>query len=395
MTKKPDLHRYSNLKSFQRFMLLIATLVNNPGIGCNDDEQSFRERENHHNALELLQSQIQITAQDVNINIEKPAIPTLRKDLETLRDFGILERRMYRQGYYLGTGAMSKDELKIAFDALESMAVYQGDTVARKIHSKLKKRIKGLEIKKKDDFFYPVRRNFNRVINHTDPEEMILKGKNHNNLYHRIEELEMAIIKGQAIEISRKKDLYNIGKDANVGIEIIIPLQLIYYDISWYLIYENCANNQLITGRINRFSNYLKIVSQAGRNIEAQKESLKKAEILLTNGWGLNLGNKEKQDLELQKKLTLEKIKVRFYPPVSNFIQEGELRHVKQKIKLVKNNINNEVLYLDYFISLPQRSFNEFLFWLQRYANCVEVIYPEHLRQLHYEKALSLAKRYS
>jgi WYL domain len=390
MSKKPNLHLYSDLKSFQRLMLLIASLVNNPGIGCFEEELS-QETNDHHNALSLLQEKIIIIAQDINIDIEKPAIPTLRKDLETLKNFGILEKRMYCWGYYLGTGTMNKDELKIAFDALESMAIDQGDTVARQIYHKLKKRMKGLKLTEKDDFFYPVRKNLNRPINYTDPEEMISKGQNQNNLYHHIEKLETAIIKGQIIEISRKKDYYNQG---NLGIEVIIPLQLIYYDIAWYLIYETSENNQLIIGRVNRFSNYFKVISEAGRNIEAQKNSLKKAEILLTNGWGLNLGKLEDQELELQRKLTLEKIKIRFYPPVSKFIYEGELRHRKQQIKLTKNNTNNEVLYLDYYISLPPRSLNEFLFWLQRYGDSAEVIYPESLRKLHSEKAIALTKLY-
>lgn len=392
MAKKPKLHRYSDLLSFQRLMLLIATFINYPGIGCCEDDDS--KGENHHNALALLQTQIEITAQNLHINIEKPAIATLRKDLETLREMGILEKRMYRWGYYLGTGVMSKQELKTAFDALESMAIYQGDTVARQIHRKLKKRIKGLDILKKDDFFYPIRRNLNRAINYTEPEEMILKGRNQHNLYHHIQELEIAIIQGKTIELSRKQDLYNEGKKANIGLEIIIPLQLIYYDIAWYLVYENCANNQFIIGRINRFSDYFKIVSSPGRHIEAQKESLKKTEFLLKNGWGLNLGNQAEQALELQGKLTLEKIKVRFYPPVSNFIQEGELRHPKQQFKLTKNTTNNETLYLDYFISLPPRSLNEFFFWLQRYGSCVEVISPQSLREKHKQGSIELAKRY-
>lgn len=388
MAKKPKLHRYSDLLSFQRLMLLIATLINYPGIGCREHEEST---ENHHNALALLQTQMEIIAQNLQINIEKPAIATLRKDLETLREMGILEKRMYRWGYYLGTGVMNKQELKIAFDALESMAIYQGDTVARQIHRKLKKRIKGLDISKKEDFFYPIRKNLNRAVNYTDSEEMILKGRNQRNLYHHISELETAIIKGQAIEVSRKEDLFHQG---NIGLEIIIPLQLIYYNIAWYLVYENCVNNQLIIGRINRFSNYFKIVSFAGRHIEAQKESLKKTEFLLKNGWGLNLGKKEEQELELQGKLTLEKIKVRFYPPVANFIQEGELRHPQQSIKLTKNSTDNKILYLDYFISLPPRSLNEFLFWLQSYGSCVEVIYPNSLREKHKQGAIELTKRY-
>jgi len=43
--------------------------------------------------------------------------PTLRKDLETLRRYGILDRQMYRWGYYLGTGALRRDELQVAFNA--------------------------------------------------------------------------------------------------------------------------------------------------------------------------------------------------------------------------------------------------------------------------------------
>lgn len=390
MAKKRMLHSYSNLVSFQRLMLLIATLINHPGIGCCEDEDS--RGENHHNALALVQNQMMIMAKQVNIEIEIPAIPTLRKDLEILREMGILEKRMYRWGYYLGTGVMNKQELKTAFDALESMAIYQGDSVARQIHRKLKKRIKGLDILKKDDFFYPIRRNLNHAINYTDPEEMILKGKNQQNLYHRIQDLETAIIQGETIEISRKQDLF---KQGNIGLEMIIPLQLIYYNIAWYLVYENYCNNQLIIGRINRFSDYFKVVSSSGRTIEAQKESLKKIEFLLKNGWGLNLGNQEEQALELQGKLAFEKIKVRFYPPVSNFIQEGELRHPQQRLKLTKNTTNNETLYLDYFISLPPRSLNEFFFWLQGYGSCVEVISPQSLREKHKQSSIELAKRYA
>jgi hypothetical protein len=238
-------------------MLLITTLVHYPGIGCPPDEAIMdQEKKSHHNSLSLLPQQIALMAQKMNLKIEKPAIATLRKDLETLKDFGILERRMYRWGYYLGTGVMNKRELKLVFDALESMAIYQGDSIARKIHRQLKKRIRGLEINQEDDFFYPLRRNMNRSINYTDPDEMMEKGQNQNNLYHEIETLEEAILKGQTIELARKQDLYNQG---NIGKETIIPLQLLYLDTAWYLIYEQYQDGQLIVGRINRFANYVKV----------------------------------------------------------------------------------------------------------------------------------------
>ena len=393
MTKKSDSHKYSDFSSFQRLMLLITTLVNYPGIGCIPEaEKSTRQKGQHHSALKLFQQQIMVTAEESGISISIPATSTLRKDLEFLRDYHILDRRMYRWGYYLGTGVMTKRELKIAFDALKSMAIYQADALAREHYQRLSQRIRGLDLESQGDFFYPVRRNLNQAIDYTDPEQMWQKNQNRHTLFHYIPELEEAILKGQAIQVSRKDDFYN-HTSPNIGPEEIIPLQLIYYNISWYLVYESCHNNQLIMGRINRFKDYYKLLSSAGRSLKAQEESLKKANKLLTNGWGLNLGSLEEQIKELQNQLTFIKIKVRFYPPVCFFIIEGELRHPKQKIKITKDDYG-QVLSADYLISLPPRSLNEFRFWLQSYGASVEVIAPESLRQIHRENAIALTKRY-
>jgi hypothetical protein len=393
MAKNPQRHKYSDFLSLQRLMVLIATLVNYPGVGGIDQEDKLaQEKGQHHNALELLQQQMMIMAQTVGIELKLPATATLRKDLEFLKDYQILDRRMYRWGYYLGTGVMRKRELKMAFDALESMAIYQGDALAREQYQRLSQRIRGLDLDNQGDFFYPVRRNLNQAIDYTDPEQMWQKNQNRHTLFHYIPQLEEAILKGQPIQVSRKDDFYN-QTQPNIGPEEIIPLQLIYYNISWYLLYESCQNNQLIMGRINRFKDYYKLLSSAGRNIKAQEESLKKANKLLTNGWGLNLGSLDEQTKELQNQLIFTKIKVRFYPPVCFFIIEGELRHPKQKIKIKKDDYG-QVIYADYLISLPPRSLNEFRFWLQSYGASVEVIAPESLRQIHRQNAIALTKRY-
>jgi len=55
-----------------------------------------------------------------------------------------------------------------------------------------------------------------------------------------------AISKGQAIEISRGSD--HIGRATS---DCKWPLQLIYHDIAWYLIYEYCNNEHLAVGRVN------------------------------------------------------------------------------------------------------------------------------------------------
>ena len=384
MNAPSKIKRYSNPQALERLLLLIAVLIQNPGIGCSDELQKPQRK--HHNALASVQIKLKELASSLAIELPDnyPAIATLRRDLELLRDYQILDRRMYRWGYYLGTGVMNKRELKAAFNALESQAIYQGDPELRRIYSLLKKRLRGFEFDEQD-FFYPVRQHLNRAINYTDPQEMMNKGAYRHTLFHQINLLEEAITKGQAIELSRFINPYDNNQ---LGLIKLYPLQLVYYDIAWYLIYEKYADKTLSIGRINRFEDYLKILhSSQARNISIQKESLKNAHKLLKNGWGLNLGSIEEQQLELAGKLELISLKIRFFSPVSAFIAEGELRHPQQIIEKYPD-------YLDYSIKLPPRSLDEFRFWLNRYSDNALVLKPSFLKERHYNAALSLLQKY-
>ena len=341
---------------------------------------------NINNALKSVQLKLQEIARSLNIDFpdEYPAVPTLRKDLELLRDYRILDRRMYRWGYYLGTGVMNKRELKAAFDILESQAKYQKDPELIRIYDLLKKRLKGFEFEERD-FFYPVRQYLNRAINYTDPQEMMQRGKYRHTLFHQINSLEAAIVRGQAIELSRTTALY---QEKKLGLVTLYPLQLIYYDIAWYLIYECDCDGTLAVGRINRFKDHLRVLSdRPNKSVSEQKNSLDKAHKLLENGWGLKLGNLEQQQLELSGKLNLVLVKVRFFTPVSAFIAEGELRHPRQVIE-------NQSDYLDYSIELPPRSLEEFRFWLNRYSDQVIVLSPPELKDKHLNAALKLVQEY-
>lgn len=392
MSKKST-HSYAEQLAFERLMLLIATLLKYPGVG-NPDLNDYSEGK-QHDAIICVQASLQKLAAELNIKLPQgyPAVPTIRKDLETLRRYAILDRRMYRWGYYLGTGVMSQDELKVAFNALASQARFQGDPQIRRIYQLLSKRLRGLDMESKGQFSYPVRQYLNRVIVHTDPEEMAQRGENRDTLFHQLPSLESAISQGQAIEISRSSDFYGNNR---VGPLQIIPLQLIYQDIAWYLLYEYCENGHLAIGRLNRFKNYVKpIPSIKARSLDAQLNSLNKAYQLLENGWGLNLGDLVAQQLELQSKLEFISIKVRFFPPVSAFIQEGERRHPKQKI--VSGSIDTATgkpLYLDYSINLPPRSLDEFSLWVYRYMDKAQVLSPSTLVNKHYQSALALISRY-
>jgi predicted DNA-binding transcriptional regulator YafY len=389
MNRQRLLQRYRRPESLERLLLLLAVFVKYPGIGRKDEGKTSGT--GHHQALESVQSQLRALAQSLGLDYppDYPAIPTLRKDLELLRTYGLLEQRMYRWGYYLGAGVLSAEELQIAFNALESQALFQGHPLVKQVYLQLKQRLRGFALPENRDFFYPVRQHLNRAINYTDPQEMMAKAENRHTLYHSLEAVEEAILRGQALRLYRIEDPY---RRQGLGPMDVYPLQLFYYDIAWYLLSEDCHNGCLATGRVNRFSDQYELLPAPERGSEAQRRSLQAGYRLLENGWGLNLGTLTEQQAELAGTLELIPACIRFYPPASSFIWEGDRRHPRQKIKLGPGKPVPK--YLDYRLDLPPRSLGEFAFWVQRYGDKAIVLAPLALQERHRQGAEDLARCY-
>ncbi|MBW4420991.1 MAG: WYL domain-containing protein [Myxacorys californica WJT36-NPBG1] len=387
MAKKPVTHPYSDQAAFDRLMVLLTTLIKHPGVSSRDAKQTP-----HQDALEDLHQHMQNTAQAVGIPLAACALSTLRKDLATLRHYGALDRNRYDWGYYLGTGAMAQEDLPLVLNALASQATYQGDARVRRLYQTLSQRFKRLNLESQGQLFYPVRAHFNRAIVHTDPDEMLRKQENRNTLFHDLETLERAIVQGLPIEIYLSRNLY-AGK---VSYRQVYPLQLLYYDVAWYLVMEDVSNGHLAISRLDRFTQYLRILDATGRGLEAQHRSLQVTHQLLRNGWGLNLGNPDEQQMERQGTLPLLPVKVRFFAPTSRFIQEGERRHIKQKILPGPNDeTTGEPAYVDYVVKLPERSLNEFSFWVFRHMENAQVLSPPTLVEKHQQAIAKLATRYT
>jgi len=88
-------------------------------------------------------------------------------------------------------------------------------------------------------------------------------------------------------------------------------------------------------------------------------------------------------------------VKVRFFPPVTAFIQEGELRHLKQKIVSGPvDETTGKPNYADSTVTLPPRSLNEFSFWVYRYLDKAQVLSPTQLVEKHYQGAYALLRNY-
>jgi hypothetical protein len=382
MTKPITLHPYADRPAFERLLLLIATLLHHPGIGSREKLEPRTQ-----DALIAVQTAMQTTAIELGMTLPQYSVHTLRKDLAMLRQYGILHPGRHDWGYYLGTGVMSVKELQVALQALAAQAK-QGDPLVRQVYAKLEQRLRGQNLNTDGQLFYPVRTQLSRSIVPTDPNEMLHRGQQRNTLFHQLYVLEAAIVQGQAIEIYRTRNPY---QPEAVGYMQVYPLQFIYSDIAWYLLFEHESNQHLEIERIDRFSNYLKSIAASARGINAQRERLNVAHHLLKDGWGLYLGEVEEQQQELASELPLTKITIRFFEPVITFIAEGEYRHPRQT---THKGSKGGISYIDYTILLPSRSIDEFSRWVYRFMHHAKVLAPESLVKQHKEAALKLGQLY-
>ena len=385
MPKFSQSHPHSDRQAFERLMLLIATFLQYPSIGS--PEASTPNNNHPHEALTDVKQQIEQLAQEMGITINNCSIPTIRKDLVTLRKYGILNKRIYRWGYYLGTGVMTKSELSVALNALASLAEYQRSPQIIKIYASLIKRLQGFDADDNSKLLYPVRSQINHLIVNTDLEDRIKKKQtqNRHTLFDRLATVEKAILDGQAIEIYRHSDPYA----DNTGAAQVYPLQLIYHDIAWYLLYENCDNSHFMVVRVDRLTDKCIAIPSQTRSLQAQKESLDLAHQLLANGWGLNMGDLDEQMQERQMELEFETVIVRFFEPVIQFIEEGTYRHPSQKI-----DARSKPESIDLHLSLPPRSLSEFSRWVNRFMDQAIILAPESLVKQQAQAAQRLTDRY-
>lgn len=89
-------HTYSDLNSFNRLMLLIAAIAQNPGIAPSES------RNGGTNPMETLQAAMIAVATEQGIEYTPCSVHTLRKDVSNLKQWGILPPDALRAGYYIG-----------------------------------------------------------------------------------------------------------------------------------------------------------------------------------------------------------------------------------------------------------------------------------------------------
>ena len=221
---------------------------------------------------------------------------TLRKDLEKLlTPYGFRHRNdNVRHGYAIGTALLSSHRLREVHAVVSQAAGRLADPTAQDLLSALEERLHwgGIET----DTSCPVRAFANRSI-----VSSALVRPDSLAAARQAELLENAIVGRRRIELERYASVASFPGSPS-GVFRAWPLQLLFHNIGWYLVYEEDSIGReegLI--RCERIDRLALRQSERGyrRSDEAHRNAIQRLEILLALSGGIYFGD----DLDAQLQL--------------------------------------------------------------------------------------------
>ncbi len=221
---------------------------------------------------------------------------TLRKDLEKLlTPYGFRSRHdNVRHGYALGTALLSAQRLREIHGVVSQAAGRLADPSAQDLLAELEQRLAwgGIAV----DGSPPVRAFANRSIVSSAlvrPDSLAAE--------RQAEALETAIVERRRIELERYASVASFP-DSPSGCFRVWPLQLLFHNIGWYLVYEEDAVGTGVglirSERLDRLA--LRRSEQGNRRSDdAHSQALRRLELLLHHSGGIYFGG----DLAAQLRL--------------------------------------------------------------------------------------------
>jgi predicted kinase len=221
---------------------------------------------------------------------------TLRKDIEKiLSPYGFRSRNdNVRHGYALGTALLSAHRLREIHGVVSQAAGRLADPSAQDLLAELEQRLAwgGIEV----DDSPPVRAFANRSIVSSAlvrPDSLAAD--------RQAEALETAIVERRRIELERYVSVGSFA-DSPSGSFRVWPLQLLFHNIGWYLVFEvdNVGREEglIRTERIDRLA--LRRSERGNRRSnEAHSQALKRLVLLLHHSGGIYFGDNLKTQLRL------------------------------------------------------------------------------------------------
>lgn len=330
-------HRYTDWEPFERLLIIFRTIIQHPFIG---DRHEIQKQKDRHNRLKNGQPQ---SVPYQSIELEKTLNQLgiiggklrnqIRRDIKTVfKPYGLMPKKFpVKHGYYLGTAILSPSELQRLREVLHSQKIYLEDPTAVELADILEQRLQYGGIPTENET-KPMWAIGNRNIVNTEE----LPG---DSLHAEasLQKLNDAIRQGEMYEFAY---FYNtaIWKDITKEPFRAYPLQIVFFNIAWYLGFEK-SDGLLGFERMDRLR-FNHPHSSATRTPTEQKKAQERLEKLYKATPGVYLGSDPKEqklylssNTKKQVEITLE---IWMNDDSFKFIQEGRQRFGKGQIKFSK-----------------------------------------------------------
>ncbi|KAF3887648.1 MULTISPECIES: WYL domain-containing protein [Nostocales] len=311
-------HPYSDTEPFKRLIGIIQFILHNPFLRDTSGGSLSTL------AKALVQAGI----------IYGDGLATLRKDIEKiLKPYKILPDFPLRNGYFSGTGILSKQELMRVFEMLQSQAKSLDDPVLLDFYEQFKQRMIQTKLLNFSENVYPVRSiAHHSIINNQYLHNDALANKQLQS------QLEDAIARGQLLELNRFIDGGRYAGDEK-SFFLVYPLQIVFHNLAWYLGYECVGGKEPGLLRFERLDRlFLGQPQNQARSRQEQEESLQRLQTLLKASAGLFLGYSvadQRQFLKQDKKkrsLVCVTVELWFNDAIYKFVVEGTKRFAQIKM---------------------------------------------------------------
>ena len=309
-------HTYSDREPFERLLTTLRFITHHPLL-WQASQGSL------HSLLSAMQ------AEGI---LHQQAKDTLRKDIEKVfKPYQLLSSIPMKRGYFIGTGILCEVQLMQLYRMLRAQAQTLEDPTSLDLLEQFTQRLQYSQRLKETP--YPVKTIANRPI--LNPALLPSSA-----LPHTLSQLEQDIEQGRLLELNCFSGVGNFG-DKPEGFFLAWPLQIVFYNIAWYLGYE-MADNRSKPGllQFQRLDRLFRGRPQTKtRDRAKQLAALARLQSLQSLCSGLYLGTdcQEQQQVlskRSQRETAFTTLELWFSDRVFKFVSEGSQRFHPQQMQM-------------------------------------------------------------
>lgn len=303
------LHRYSDLDVFMRLIGTFRFIAHHPFL--------YAPEQGSLNTL--------VSAMEAQGVIPTGYAASVRRDFgEILRPYGLMPESSQIQGYFVGTAVLSTAELLRVFSSLAGQAQHLDDPVLLGTYKRFRERLA---------FLYqdlPLVTSVRTVLQQPIVDVQKLPTDTLSLAAAvNAERLEDAILQAQLLTLQRRRGTGRFEGEAEAAFQVL-PLQIVFHNIAWYLGYRQITDGLLRFERLDRLE--LLRVGPFTRDKAQQSTAQRDLMRLYTASYGIYLGNSVIAQRELLSAAPAQRAEVEaicelwFSDAMFRFVSEGTQR---------------------------------------------------------------------